>query len=98
MDKKTRNDLLLFFLFSFGITWSLGALYILIPNRMVQLFGEEVTSSLPYFVGVFSPTISALIVTIWRGDRGSLEALFRRLIEYPFIGSLLPYSSTQPSG
>jgi membrane protease YdiL (CAAX protease family) len=72
----------LFFFFAFAITWSLGALYILIPERMSQIFGEDLRSSLPYFVGVFAPAISAVILTAWRGDRGSLKELFRRLIEY----------------
>jgi membrane protease YdiL (CAAX protease family) len=91
MDKKTKIDLLLFFLISFGITWSIGALYILIPDRMYQLFGEDVTWSLPFFVAVFSPTISAVIVTLWRGGRDSLKELFRRLIEYrvPFYWILV---------
>lgn len=82
MDKRTRKDLLLFFCLSFGITWSLGALYILIPERMYQIFGEDLTHSPPYYVGVFAPAISALILTAWRGGLDGLKGLFRRLIEY----------------
>ncbi len=82
MIRSDKYDLLLFFGIAFTITWGLGGAYIFFSETMASLFGEDLTSSFPYYLGVFAPAISAVVVTAGREGRKGIGELFQRLIEW----------------
>jgi membrane protease YdiL (CAAX protease family) len=65
-DSERRRELLLFFASTFGVTWGIGALVLLIPDRVASLFGEFSTTSPLYFLAVYAPSLVALVLSVTR--------------------------------
>ncbi|MBI4652436.1 CPBP family intramembrane metalloprotease [Candidatus Desantisbacteria bacterium] len=92
-----KRDLILFFLITFFLTWGIVALYMLAPNMMVGLFGKLTGSHPLFFLAVWGPAISALIMVLFRhGFAGVRHFLSRMLLWraslnwYAFIFILVP--------
>jgi len=62
-----RRDLLVFFGATFGVTWGIAALALLIPNVVERLFGKLSTTSPLYFLAVYAPSLVAIMLTVFRG-------------------------------
>jgi len=58
-----RHPLLGFFALTFGLTWGLGACFVLFPAQMNALFGAPSVSNPLFILAVYAPSISAIIVT-----------------------------------
>ncbi len=76
-----RGSLTLYFILTFGITWGIAALLLLLPNQMAALFGPMSAHNPIFFVAVYAPTLSALILTAtmegWAGVLARLSHLVR---------------------
>lgn len=83
-EKQRRNVLVLFFLLTFLITWGIGALAILLPEKMRELFGELNDTSPIYFLAIAAPTISATILSLAQDGWTGLRSLFARLTIWRF--------------
>ena len=79
--RSKRDSLVPFFVITFVITWGVAALLVLFPGPVEQIFGELSILHPLFIFGVWSPTISAVILTLaldgWAGLR-SLIAGFAR--------------------
>ena len=68
-----RHPLLAFFLLTFAISWGFGACFILFPDRLTALFGEMSTANPLFFMAVYAPSFSALVVTAITGGAAGLR-------------------------
>lgn len=79
-----RRPLLTFFVLTFAITWGLAALFVAFSSLLEPIFGPIGESNPVYWLAVFSPSISALVVT-WKTDgRTGVRTLLRRLLHWRF--------------
>lgn len=78
------GSLKLFFILTFVITWGLAALLILLPDQMAAIVGPMSASNPIFFVAVYAPTISAIVVTAAIEGIVGLRALFARLLHWRF--------------
>jgi membrane protease YdiL (CAAX protease family) len=70
-----------FLLISFGLAWTILALFIFLPNQMVGVFGELTGQHPLFFLAVYAPAIAAfIIVTYYSGIGGLLRYLSRFLL------------------
>ncbi len=77
-----RRGLGLFFALTFGLTWGIGALYGLAPGWVTSVFGPVSLTNPLAFAAVWSPTLSAIAVTLaLRGPRG-LAALLGAVLRW----------------
>ena len=51
-----------FLLISFGLAWSVIGLYVFLPERMEELFGQLTGNHPLFYLAVYSPAIAALIL------------------------------------
>ena len=77
-------QVIVFFIITFAITWSIGAFAIFLPVQFRSLFGEISDTHPLYYIAVAAPTISASILALavegWHG----LGDLFKRLLRWRF--------------
>jgi membrane protease YdiL (CAAX protease family) len=78
---KNRR-LLSFFILTFAISWGIGALYALFPDRLVAVFGPISNSNPLFYVAVYAPSLSALVVTAYADGIAGLRDLLRRLFRW----------------
>ena len=79
-----RDGLTLFFSLVFAITWGIAGLLLLLPDQMASLFGPMSGSHWLFFVAVYAPTISALVVTAALEGAGGVRVLLGRLVRWRF--------------
>ena len=79
-----RGGLTLFFSLVFAITWGIAGLLLLLPDAMASLFGPMSGSHPLFFVAVYAPTISALVVTAALEGAGGVRVLLGRLVRWRF--------------
>jgi hypothetical protein len=84
-----RRPLLTFFALTFTITWGLAALFLAFSPLLEPIFGPIGENNPVYWLAVFSPSISAVVVTGWIEGRAGVSALLARLVRWRF--SLLIY-------
>jgi membrane protease YdiL (CAAX protease family) len=77
-----KRPLLLFFVLTFAITWGLGACYAMFPDRLVALFGPISNANPLFYVAVYAPSLSALIVTAYVDGIPGLRELLSRLLRW----------------
>src|SRR5262245_49328835 len=77
-----KRPLLSFFVLTFAITWGLGACFALFPDRLVALFGPISNTNPLFYVAVYAPSLSALIVTAYADGIGGLRQLLSRLLRW----------------
>jgi membrane protease YdiL (CAAX protease family) len=76
--------LLWFFSLAFSITWGLALLLLVFPAQMTRLFGPLSSRSPVFWLAVFSPSLSALIVTGFSEGRAGLGRLLARQAQWRF--------------
>ena len=84
LNNQQKNSLIPFFLFTFFITWGIGALAIFLPAQFQALVGELTDTSPVYFLAIAAPTISATILTFARDGWNGLKSLYERLFRWRF--------------
>jgi hypothetical protein len=84
MTKKTKSIntlsiLIPFLALTFGLTWGIAALFILLTDQIVAIFGEISTGNPLFILAVYSPGFAGVFL-VWRyyGLKG-LGSFFRRL-------------------
>ncbi len=83
-----RRELSLYFGGTYAITWGLAALLLLAPELMACLFGPFSTESPIYYLAVYAPGITALILT---GTREGTVGIVRLLATLRPRWSSAPY-------
>jgi membrane protease YdiL (CAAX protease family) len=78
----SKRPLLSFFVLTFAITWGLGACYALFPDRLVAWFGPISSANPLFYVAVYAPSLSALVVTAYVGGIGGLRELLSRVFRW----------------
>src|SRR5947209_5661348 len=76
------RPLVAFFVLTFAITWGLGACFALFPAQLEAVFGKISNTNPLFFVAVYSPSISALIVTAYTRGVSGLRELLGRLLRW----------------
>ena len=76
------RPLVAFFVLTFAITWGLGGCFALFPAQFEALFGEISNTNPLFFVAVYAPSVSALIVTAYTGGISGLRELLNRLLRW----------------
>lgn len=69
-----------FLLVSFGLAWGILALFIFLPNRMTELFGELTGQHPLFFLAVYAPAIAAFLGVACHGGVGGLQRFLARLL------------------
>jgi membrane protease YdiL (CAAX protease family) len=77
-----KRPLLSFFALTFGITWGLGACYMLFPDQLVALFGPISNTNPLFYLAVYAPSFSALVITACTSGGPGLRDLLRRLFRW----------------
>ncbi|PID36643.1 MAG: CPBP family intramembrane metalloprotease [Rhodobacterales bacterium] len=81
---RTKSDLpsrllIVFYLLTFAITWSIGGLYLFAPQWAVARFGDISGAHPFFFLGTWAPGISALVLVLFYGGVGGLKRFLGRL-------------------
>jgi membrane protease YdiL (CAAX protease family) len=79
-----RGSLTLYFIFVFTITWGIAALLLLLPNQMAALFGPMSARNPIFFLAVYAPTLSALLLTATIEGWAGVVALLSRMVRWRF--------------
>ncbi len=77
-----KHPLLAFFVLTFAITWGLGACFALFPAQLKAVFGEITPANPLFFVAVYAPSISALVVTAYTAGAAGVRDLLARLCRW----------------
>ena len=76
-----RPGLVPFFLLTFGYTWGLGLLLVLLPKQIGPLIGPVSLTNPVVMTAVYSPSVAAILVSLFYG-REPLRDLFARLFRW----------------
>jgi uncharacterized protein len=82
--RMKKRPLLSFFILTFAITWGLGACYALFPKPLAALFGPISNANPLFYVAVYAPSLSALLVTVYANGPRGLRELLGRLLRWRF--------------
>jgi membrane protease YdiL (CAAX protease family) len=77
-----NRPLLAFFALTFAITWGTGACYALFPARLESVFGKITPANPLFYLAVYAPSISALVVTAYTGGTAGVRDLLARLLRW----------------
>jgi membrane protease YdiL (CAAX protease family) len=69
-----------FLLITFGLSWGIFALFILVPKPMVAMFGALTGQHPLFFLAVYAPAIAAFIVITYHAGTGGLRRYLSRLL------------------
>jgi uncharacterized protein len=69
-----------FLLIAFGLAWGILALFILLPEPMVAIFGELTGQHPLFFLAVWAPAIAAFIVVTYNSGLEGLRRYLSRLL------------------
>lgn len=72
-------SLLPFLLITFGLTWGIVALFVLLPDQMTSLVGELTGQHPLFFLAVYAPAIAAFIVVLYYGGTRGFRRYLTRL-------------------
>jgi hypothetical protein len=84
LTSTCRRSLIMFFILTFAITWGIGAVFLLLPGNMPENTGPFSEGHPLYFPAVFSPTLSALLITWLDQGREGVDRLLSRLDHWRF--------------
>lgn len=77
--KMTIGSIGLFLAITFGLTWGIALLVILLPDQIIAIFGEFNTTNPLYILAVYGPAFAAVFLVLrYYGLRG-LSSYLRRL-------------------
>jgi hypothetical protein len=77
-----QRSLYAFLGLTFAITWGIGALLILFPDRLTELFGAMSTRNPLFVLAVWAPAISALVITASTEGVAGLRRLVRGVVHW----------------
>ena len=77
-----RGDVAVFYACAFGVTWGIAALLIVARPQVEALTGPFDTLSPLYFLAVYSPTLTAVVLTAVREGRPGLRRLAARVFRW----------------
>lgn len=80
--RRRRTELLAFAGCAFGLTWGIAALLLLARATVERVTGTFDTASPLYYLAVFSPTLSAVALTLVRRGPAGLAELGRRVFRW----------------
>ncbi|HAP43578.1 MAG: hypothetical protein A2087_01350 [Spirochaetes bacterium GWD1_61_31] len=69
----------LFLALTFGLTWGIAGLFMLFPERLVNIFGEISVRNPLFILAVYSPGFAALFLVLKTSGLKGLGAFLRRL-------------------
>jgi hypothetical protein len=69
-----------FLLITFGLAWGIFALFILLPQPMVAMFGQITGQHPLFFLAVYAPAIAAFIVVTYHAGADGLRRYLSRLL------------------
>ena len=69
-----------FLLIAFGLAWGILGLFIFLPERMIQVFGELTGQHPLFFLSVYAPAIAAFIVVFYKGGAKGFRRYLSRLL------------------
>ncbi|HKJ53679.1 MAG TPA: CPBP family intramembrane glutamic endopeptidase [Gammaproteobacteria bacterium] len=75
-----ERDVIPFFLMTFVIAWGILGLYILVPAAMGDVFGNLTGSHPLFYLAVYAPAISAVIMIIYRQGLTGVGRFLSRLL------------------
>lgn len=74
------NDLLIFSVTTFAITWLVVGLYIWNAEAVTRIFGPMSLGAPMFYLAVFGPTLASIVITGLRYGRRGLTSLFGSLV------------------
>lgn len=74
------RTLLPFLGITFGLAWGILALYILLPDMMIGLFGELTGQHFLFYLAVYAPAIAAIMIVVSRGGVVGLRRYLARFL------------------
>src|SRR5690554_6652850 len=78
--RRLLVDLLVFHAIAFAITWILVGLYIWDAEAVTDVIGPMRMGAPAFYVAVYGPMLSAIVVTAWRYGRAGPKDLFGALL------------------
>jgi membrane protease YdiL (CAAX protease family) len=69
-----------FLIMTFGLAWGILALFILLPERMIAIFGKLTGQHPLFFLAVYAPAIAAFIIVTFSSGLHGLLRYFSRLL------------------
>ena len=75
-----ERDVIPFFLMTFGIAWGILGLYMVAPDSMSRLFGDLSGSHPLFYLAVYAPAISAVIMVVYRRGVAGVGSFLSRLL------------------
>jgi hypothetical protein len=79
--KRARTHILLaFFVMAYAITWSIGGLRIFAPGLLSAFSRWPALTNPLFYLAVYAPALSALLLTAVLGGRAAMRKLFERLL------------------
>ncbi len=69
-----------FLLITFGLAWGILGLYVFIPERMAQVFGQLTGNHPLFFLAVYAPAIAAVTIVARKGGIGGLRQFLGRVL------------------
>lgn len=79
-----NRPLLAFCALTFAITWGIAVLFLIFGEPITRVLGPVGVNNPLFWVAVFSPTISALLVTARLEGRAGVSRLLGRLVRWRF--------------
>ncbi len=76
------GDVRWFYTLTFGVTWGIAAMLLLARPQVEAVTGTFSTHSWLYFLAVYSPTLSAIVLTAARDGGAGLRRLGRRAVAW----------------
>lgn len=69
-----------FLLITFGLAWGILGLYVFLPERMAEVFGQLTGNHPLFFLAVYAPAIAAVTIVARKGGIGGLVQFLRRIL------------------
>ena len=94
--RQTRLELAWFLALTFGITWLICGAFIAFGGKLTPIVGEMTASSPWFFVAVYAPTLSSLILTYRSSGGSGVRDLLKSAVRWRvgfgwFLAGLLGY-------
>lgn len=74
------STLVPFLIITFGISWGVIALYILLPDQMIALFGELTGEHPLFYLATYGPAIAALVIVLFKTQFAGLKQFLSRIL------------------
>ena len=81
---QDRRALSVFFVLTFAVTWGVGVVALLFPSQLETIFGPMSEGNPLFFLAVFSPTLTSLLLTGFIEGREGIWNLVSRLGRWRF--------------